>query len=355
MRLSPSWTLRVIGGLTAVAALAAALAAPTSAQVLQAPKNGCSSAQPYSGSLTSPPFSPPSNADSVTFQGWFEVESVNPAAHDQTVLEYSANGGPWTEFGRLFNGPNPGGAADRPFSNRGLGFPPSFQSYSFLLPVGDGPTVQIRFRFDSVDTGYQGFRGVGIDQVLLPEFNAVPEGFEQGAPGWTFDPAGGPGGPSWQILTNPQNVSVKSPEINPTLVTMPDVGALPAAAAGQRVAWFGNAASGTYCGPDFANLPDTAPPDTTTMAGPPAFGRDHTPTFTFTSNEPGSTFACSLDGGPFVPCSSPFTTGRLSPRRHTLAVRATDAAGNADATPFVYDFEIAASLSDLPKPALGRT
>ncbi|HEY6636887.1 MAG TPA: calcium-binding protein [Solirubrobacterales bacterium] len=54
-------------------------------------------------------------------------------------------------------------------------------------------------------------------------------------------------------------------------------------------------------------------------------------TWTFTANEP-STFACSLDGGPFAPCSSPFSA-KLRRGAHTLSVRATDAAGNADATP----------------------
>ena len=121
------------------------------------------------------------------------------------------------------------------------------------------------------------------------------------------------------------------------------------------MAWFGNVASGTYCGPDFANRNDTTPPDTPILSGPPAFGDDHSPTFTFTSTEPGGTFGCSLDDGPFVPCSSPFTTGRLSAGRHTLAVRATDAAGNTDPTPTVYVFEIAKDLSELPPPALGRT
>src|SRR5215218_9422707 len=90
-------------GLTAVVLISAALVGTTFAQaVVQEPKNGCTSPQPYSGSLTSPSFSPPSNAEMVTFQGWFEVESVNPEVFDQTVAEYSANGGPWIEFGRLF-------------------------------------------------------------------------------------------------------------------------------------------------------------------------------------------------------------------------------------------------------------
>jgi len=100
--------------------------------------------------------------------------------------------------------------------------------------------------------------------------------------------------------------------------------------------------------------PDRTPPDTPITSGPRAFGNDSTPTFEFTSTEPGSSFQCSLDGGPFLPCTSPFTTPRLSGGRHTFAVRAIDAAGNADPTPTVYIFEIAVKLSELSTPALGR-
>jgi hypothetical protein len=101
-------------------------------------------------------------------------------------------------------------------------------------------------------------------------------------------------------------------------------------------------------------LPDTTPPDTPIESRPPFFTRDNTPTFTFSSSEPGSRFECSIDGGPFFLCTSPFTTPRLAGGRHTFAVRAIDAAGNADPTPTTYVFEIAVELSELPVPALGR-
>jgi hypothetical protein len=90
------------------------------------------------------------------------------------------------------------------------------------------------------------------------------------------------------------------------------------------------------------------------VSGPPAFGEDNSPTFTFSSSEAGSRFECSLDGGPFVACSSPHTTARLRGGRHTLSVRAIDAAGNVDPTPTVYAFEIAMELSELPRPTLGQ-
>jgi hypothetical protein len=53
--------------------------------------------------------------------------------------------------------------------------------------------------------------------------------------------------------------------------------------------------------------------------------------FTFSANEPGSTFACSLDGAAFAACTSPISFQRLAPGSHTFSVRATDLARNTGA------------------------
>jgi large repetitive protein len=50
------------------------------------------------------------------------------------------------------------------------------------------------------------------------------------------------------------------------------------------------------------------------------------------ATDPAATIECSLDGGPFVACSSPFTA-KLRRGAHTLAARARDALGNVDASP----------------------
>jgi PKD repeat protein/lysophospholipase L1-like esterase len=73
------------------------------------------------------------------------------------------------------------------------------------------------------------------------------ETFESGAPGWQFSGM-------WHIQDHPETLSV-SPEIDPILVTLPDPGHLPPAFEGTHVAWFGDPTTGTFCGADFAIVP----------------------------------------------------------------------------------------------------
>ena len=74
----------------------------------------------------------------------------------------------------------------------------------------------------------------------------LSQGFEDGAPAWSTTGM-------WHVQADPQDVAV-IPAIADELVTLPDAGWLPAAAAGSHVAWFGEASTGTYCGSDFATI-----------------------------------------------------------------------------------------------------
>jgi uncharacterized delta-60 repeat protein len=87
---------------------------------------------------------------------------------------------------------------------------------------------------------------------------------------------------------------------------------------------------------------DTTPPQTSITAGPTdgSTSSDRTPTFEFTSSEPGSMFRCRIDGGGQFGCESPFTTSVLADGRHTFSVAATDAAGNTDPTPATRTFTV---------------
>lgn len=65
--------------------------------------------------------------------------------------------------------------------------------------------------------------------------------------------------------------------------------------------------------------------------------------FTLTSTEEGSSFECRLDRGKFAPCKANYRSRNLNLGRHTLFVRATDAAGNTDATPVAKKFKLRAA------------
>lgn len=79
--------------------------------------------------------------------------------------------------------------------------------------------------------------------------------------------------------------------------------------------------------------PDTEPPNTAIISGPTGTVRSTSASFRFSSSEPGSSFQCRRDGGAWAPCRSPKAYSRLPQGPHTFDVRATDRAGNTDATP----------------------
>ena len=77
---------------------------------------------------------------------------------------------------------------------------------------------------------------------------------------------------------------------------------------------------------------DTVAPETSITAGPSGRTTDLNPTFAFAA-EAGATFECRVDAAAFAACSTPFTAATLSRGPHAFEVRASDAAGNRDATP----------------------
>jgi hypothetical protein len=87
----------------------------------------------------------------------------------------------------------------------------------------------------------------------------------------------------------------------------------------------------------------TGPPDTTapetTITTPPADSGSTTASIPFSANE-AATFQCSLDKAPFAACTSPAALTGLALGTHTFAVRATDTAGNVDATPATATWKV---------------
>jgi hypothetical protein len=90
------------------------------------------------------------------------------------------------------------------------------------------------------------------------------------------------------------------------------------------------------------SLADTTPPQTTIESKPPDPSGSSTATFTYSSNEPGSTFECALDGSGFVGCpATGIAYGGLVEGAHTFQVRAIDPSSNVDPTPAGYSFGVA--------------
>jgi hypothetical protein len=68
------------------------------------------------------------------------------------------------------------------------------------------------------------------------------------------------------------------------------------------------------------------------------------PTFSFSSDQAGSTFECSVDSGPFKSCVSPYSPTGLSDGVHTFAVRAVGGA------PVSRSFTVATQQQQQPTP-----
>lgn len=85
---------------------------------------------------------------------------------------------------------------------------------------------------------------------------------------------------------------------------------------------------------------DRKPPRTRVLKQPRRVLAGHVARFSFTSNEPGSSFQCSLDHARFRSCRSPTKYRLLRPGKHLFRVRAIDAAGNVDPTPVRRRFKV---------------
>jgi hypothetical protein len=138
------------------------------------------------GTLTSPPIDLGLAADAtLRFAAWWEIESVDPASTQYDVMSVFAAADPAafdTTFGctsalecatcplcvGILNPPfDRSGGGDQPFSSGGFNAAPVWHLYEFDLSPWAGGPVYLRFRFESIDSNYNGFRGVAVDDVLI--------------------------------------------------------------------------------------------------------------------------------------------------------------------------------------------
>ena len=135
----------------------------------------------------------------------------------------------------------------------------------------------------------------------------------------------------------------------PPILTLPGA---PDATITQLNLTLGGTGSGGVAPSDSVTKTWVAAPTTSLISGPTGTVSINTPTFTFSSSDSGVSFECSLDGGSFFPCSSPYTTSQLAPGAHTFTVRARNAAGVGPST--TRSFRVATAVTALALPVLGK-
>jgi hypothetical protein len=85
----------------------------------------------------------------------------------------------------------------------------------------------------------------------------------------------------------------------------------------------------------------TDPPETTITLAPTGTVTPGPEGVAFQSSEAGSDFECSVDGGAFAACATPYDLGTPAIGIHTFRVRATDPYGNVDPSPALAAWAVA--------------
>jgi len=156
---------------------------------------------------------------------------------------------------------------------------------------------------------------------------------------WTMEPNGA----NKTNISNNNSVSAVHPAYSPDGAQITYVGAVDT----NRDIWLMNtdgtgqvvlqANAANDIAPDWQQ--DSIPPQTTITSGPANPTRNTTASFSFISSETDSTFECSLDGAAYASCVSPRSYA-VANGTHTFRVRATDVAGNVDATPAIRSWTV---------------
>ncbi len=96
--------------------------------------------------------------------------------------------------------------------------------------------------------------------------------------------------------------------------------------------------------------PDTTPPDTSIVSHPASTTTSTAASFGFSATEAGSSFECKLDAASWTGCTTPKSYSGLAVGSHQFSVRATDGAGNVDASPASFSWAVEAETPPPPPP-----
>lgn len=94
---------------------------------------------------------------------------------------------------------------------------------------------------------------------------------------------------------------------------------------------------------------DTTPPNTKITSAPEFATTNDVIHVTFSADEPNATFQCRWDLDPWFTCQTGAQV-KLTPGKHQISVRASDAYGNQDATPAVFLVTVTAAPTPPPPP-----
>jgi len=135
----------------------------------QSAKNGGKSSGANSGNLVSPAIDL-TGLTEATLHFWtrWEIEGVDANMFDLMYVEISTDGGSnWSTIGTLNPINDVSNAHYENYSSGGSKATPVWVHPTFDISSYVGNVVKIHFRFDTVDSQYNGFRGWMIDDVIV--------------------------------------------------------------------------------------------------------------------------------------------------------------------------------------------
>lgn len=118
------------------------------------------------GTLTSPPIELTGfNKFTLTVQYWYEIEAQNPKSYDVMQIQVAEAGKSNYTNVKQLNPTTDNYNASKGYTSAGFAAAPTWVTASIDLSSYKGKSVKIRFRFNSGDGLYNGFRGFGVDNV----------------------------------------------------------------------------------------------------------------------------------------------------------------------------------------------
>ena len=143
---------------------------------IQTAKNGGTSTEANSGSLTSPLIDLTGvSAATLNLKTWWEIEGVDADAFDMMYVKISTDGGAtFTTIGALNPLNDVNNMSYQNYSSGGSNAVPVWVTSQFDLTSYVGHNVQLRFTFETVDNLYNGFRGWFIDDISVTAGGLLP-------------------------------------------------------------------------------------------------------------------------------------------------------------------------------------